>query len=274
MISRTMIGVLSAMFASAVAAPLHAAPAAAAAPAASVTYHIERHNQQVTVKDANEKVLAAFPTTTPTIQGICMWGAVGPAADTSAARSLTLTLKDQNGRRLWSTPVLVAYPQIISVNYNSTAGGTLLMINTTQDSTPNPDYPPASGLSVTIGADGRPMSFGDASHRYKYVYEPQGFSVVDPDGKVIEHINADTHKFEIAGTAGNSLHFNQDGTGTMRINGTNIAIDSVTKDGKVYQSFPWNGHKVLIEQGCNWNVTTDGDLTVNAPSIAKTTARK
>ena len=274
MISRTPIGLLSATLALAATSPLHAVPTAPAdtATVSTATYHVERHGSQVTVKDADGKLLATFSAATPTIRGLYLWGAAGPAANTP--RSLSLTLRDQNGGRLWSTPVPVVYPQTVSVNYNSTAGGALLMINTTQNDAPDPDYPPASGLSFTLGADGRPIDFSDTSHRYTYVYEPHGFSIVDQCGKVVEHVDIDTKKFEITGPAGYNLHLNQDGTGTMQINKMSIAIDKVTKDGMIYQSFPWNGHKVFIGMGCNWNVTSDGDLTVNAPAPDKKAARK
>ena len=274
MTSRFSLGLLSATLAFAAAAALHASPAAPAqaAPAASMTYHIERHGQQVLDKDANEKTLTTFSAATPTLQGLFTWSAAGLTADTP--RTLALTLKDQNGRRLWFTPVAVAYPQNISVNFNTTSEGTQLVINTTQPNPSNPDYPPATGLTFVVGADGRPESFRDASHRFKYVYQAHGFSVVDQDGKTVMHGNFDTASSEIGSPLGFNLHLSQDGTGTMQINGNTIVIDKITKDGKTYQSFPWNSHKVLVEQGCNWNVTSDGDLTVNAPSATQTAASK
>ncbi len=270
MMSRSL-GILFAALAFAIAAPLHAAPSVAA-PADSMTYHIERHNQQVIVTDADGKALTTFSAATPTLQGLFTWSAAGPTANTP--RSLTLTLKDLNGRRLWSTPVSVVYPQIVSVNYPSTADGTLLTINTTQDNPFNTEWPPASGVSFVVGADGRPLNFGVGSHQFKYVYEPHGFSVVDQNGKTLMHGDFAANNLDIGSPAGYGLHLNQDGTGAMNVNGTEIAINKITKDGKVYQSFPWNGHNVLIEQSCSWNVTSDGDLTVSAPSTGSKSASK
>jgi hypothetical protein len=264
MMSR-LLGIVAAPLAVAAASPLHAAPAA-------VTYHIERYNHLVTVKDANEKTLTTFSAATPTLQGLFTWSAANPPINTP--RTLTLTLKDQNGKRLWSSPVPVAYPQNINVSFNTNAEGTQLAINTVQDNPSNSNYPPASGLVFVVGANGRPMSFGDGTHQFRYVYEANRFSVVDKDGKTLMHGDFAAKNLDIGSPAADGLHLSQDGTGTMQINGTSIAIDKVTKDGKTYQSFPWNGHKVFIEQDCNWNVTTDGDLTINAPSIDKTTASK
>ncbi len=258
----------------AVAAPLHSAFAGSAMPAAvlSATYHIERHNQKVSVEDANGKALAAFSAATPSIQGSFTWSATVLSAN--KVPILTLTLKDGSGRSLWSTPVSVVYPQTIAVNYNSTAGGTLLSITATQNNTPDPDYPPASGLLFTIGQDGRPISFGDAAHQYKYIYAPHGFSVVGPDGKTVMQGSDNASNLEINSPSGFRLHMNLDGTGTMQLNGMNIPIEKVTKDSKVYVSFPWNGHTVLIEQSCNWNITSDGDLTINAPTTGRAAAIK
>ncbi len=289
MISRIALGVLSATLAVA-ASPLYADPAASsqAAPAASMTYHIERHGPQVTVKDADEKTLTTFSTATtnlqtPTtnLQGVLI-RITPPGAKASAVSALdkiTLMLEDQNGRLFWSTPVPITFPLQTNVSYNPDVGGTLLIVNhQTEDASDSsdPSQPPPSRLTFVIGPDGRPLSFGDATHQFKYVYEANGFSLIGSDGKVLIH--GETTKNGVDISAKNSvmahLNLNQDGTGTMQLNGTNIPIGKVVKDGKTYSSFPWNGHKVLVDQSCSWSVTSDGDLTVNGPAPAKTTASK
>ena len=282
MISRIALGVLSATLAVA-ASPLYADPAASsqAAPAASMTYHIERHGPQVTVKDADEKTLTTFSTATTNLQGVLI-RTTPPGAKASAVSALdkiTLMLEDQNGRLFWSTPIPITFPLQTNVSYNPDVGGTLLTVNhQTEDASDSsdPSQSPPSRLTFVIGPDGRPVSFGDATHQFKYVYEANGFSLIGSDGKVLIH--GETTKNGVDISAKNSvmahLNLNQDGTGTMQLNGTNIPIGKVVKDGKTYSSFPWNGHKVLVDQSCSWSVTSDGDLTVNGPALAKTTASK
>ncbi len=231
MMSRLSLGTLSAALAFAIAAPLHAAPPVAA-PVNSMIYHIERRNQQVTVKDADEKTLVTCTAATQTIQGFFVWSAAGRAANTP--RKLTLTLKDQNSQNLWSTLVSVVYPQTISVGcYDDTGSGTQLVVSTTQANPANPDYPPASDLSFAVGADGRLVSFGNASHQYKYVYEAQSFSIVDQDGKTIIYGYFVVNKLPIRslGRSRQSFHLNQDGTVTIQIDGKNVEPSNVLKNG-------------------------------------------
>lgn len=224
MISRVSLGILFAALAFAIAAPLHAAPAASVtAPIDSVTYHIERHNQQVMVKDANEKTLVTCTAATQTIQGFFVWSAAGPAANTP--RRLTLTLKDENSRSLWSTPVSVVYPQSVSVGcYDDTGSGTQLVVRTTRANPADPDYLPASSLSFAVGADGRLISFGSASHQYKYVHEADTFSVVDQDGQTVIFGYFVVNKLGIhgLGRSRQGLHLNPDGTVTIQIDGKNV----------------------------------------------------
>lgn len=221
MISRIALGVLSAMLAFADALPLYAAPAASA-PVNLMVYHIERHGQQVTVKDANEKTLVTCTAATPTIQGGVVWSAAGRAANTP--RELTITLKDQNSRNLWSTPVLVVYPQSISLGcYDDTGSGTQIVVRTTQVNPADPDYVPASGFSFAIGADGRLVSFGDASHQYKYVCEADTYSVIDQSGQtVIFGYFVNKQAVPRLGRSGLGLHLNQNGAVTMQINGQDV----------------------------------------------------
>jgi len=276
MISRIALGILSATLAFAAVSPLHATPtASAAAPAASVTYHIERHNQQVVVENADGKALTTFSAATPT-QSLLVWSAAGPAADTSAQRPLTLTLKDQKGRRLRSTPILVMCPQTISMNYHSITGGTVLAISTTPLNPPDPNYWPSSGLIFTSGTNGYRLGFVFGSKRFKYVYEAHDFAILDHDGETLLQgiANSPESSMEISSPAEYGQHLNQNGTGTLQLNGTSIAIDKVTKEGKVYQSVPWRGHTLVVAEPCSWSITIDGKLTVSAPSTAKTTANK
>ncbi len=221
MISLFSLGLLSATLAFAAAAPLHAAPAAAP-PVNLMVYHIERHGQQVTVKDANEKPLTTFFNATPVLQGIFVWSAARRAANTP--RKLTLTLKDQNGRNLWSTPVSVVYPQSISVgSYDDTGSDTQLVVRTTQANPADPDYLPASGFNFAVGADSRLVSFGAALRQYKYVCEGDTYSVVDQNGQtVIFGYFVNQRAVPRLRRSGLGLHLNQDGTVTMQINGKNV----------------------------------------------------
>lgn len=278
MISRISLGILTTALAFAIAAPLHAAPATSAvAPVDSITYHIERHNQQVIVKDAHGKTLTTFSAATPALQGLLMWSAVGPAAGTP--RPLVLTLKNQNGRRLQSTPILVMCPQTLSLSYHSVAGGTVLAISTTQLNPPDPDYWPSSGLIYTSGTNGHPLGFmygTVGSERLKYVYEVRDFSIVDQKGETFLYgeVNTREASMKVSSPAGYDQYFDRDGQGTLELNGTSIAIDKVTEDGKASKSFPWKNHSLVVAEPCSWSVTLDGKLTVSAPSTAKTTASK
>jgi len=261
MMSRTSLGILSAALAFAIAAPFHAAPAASAqaAPAGAVIYQIERHNQQVTVKDADGKMLVMCTATTPTIQGVLMKNATDGgviSADRTVPHHSTFTLEDQNGRRLWSTVVPVVSPNRLSFKYNPDVSGSQLIIAHQTEDTSNPDQTPISRLVMVLGPDGRPVSMSDGHKTYSIAISPTSVSLTDPTGKTIRSI-------EIKNTGA-----------IVNLNGTKLEIKQVTKDGKVYTSFPWNGHYVLIEQSCNWNITSDGNLTVSAPSTAKTTASK
>ncbi len=262
MIFRFSLGLLFATLAFAAAMPLHAAPAASA-PVDSVTYHIERYNQQITVKDADEETLATCTTATPEILAILT--KVVP-------HQLLFTLEDQGGKQLWSTPIPVISPAKFSFQYSTDISGTKISVTHQQKDTSDSTQPPFSRAVIVIGSDGRPVSMSDGHKTYNFAVTPTGGSITGPDGKIL--VQKGKNGIDVSGPEGNAAHLNPDGTGTMQINGTDIAITKVTKDGKTYQSFPWNGHKVLVEQSCTWSVTTDGDLTVNAPSTAKTTASK
>ena len=224
MTTRFSLGLLPAILA--IAAPLHAAPASpVVAPVSLMVYHIERHNQQVTIKDANEKTLITFADATPTLQGFCVWSAASRAAN--KPRSLTLTLKDQNGRNLWLTPVTVVYPQSISVgSYDDTGSDTQLVVRITQANPADPDYLPASGINFAVGADGRLVSLGAGSRQYRYVYGADTFSIVDQDGQGVFFGDfVDKRAVPHLGRSGLGLHLNQDGTVTMQMNGKNVEVD-------------------------------------------------
>ena len=217
------LGLLPAVLA--IAAPLHAAPAPpVAAPLNLMVYHIERHGQQVTIKDANEKTLTTFSDATPLLQGLLSWSATSRAANTP--RSLALTLKDQNGRNLWSTPVAVVYPQSISVgSYDDTGSDTQLVVRTTQANPADPDYLPASGFNFGVGTDGRLVSFGAGSRQYKYAYETQGFSVVNQEATTVIHGDfVNKRAVPRLGRSGLGLHLNPDGTVAMQINGKEVEV--------------------------------------------------
>ena len=280
MISRFSLSLFSATLAFAAAVSLHAAPAAAvqAAPADSVTYHIERHGQQVTVKDANEKTLITRLATTQTIQEVFTKAVPNPNAaftHKKVADQIMFTLEDQTGRRLWSTPVPVVSPNQISFVYNTKMVGSQLIIGHQAEDTSARDQPPFSRLVIVIGLDGRPVSMSDGHKTYNIAISPTESSFTGQDGKVL----LETHV-----KANNTIAFTTpDGTGSAQATGTSVAINlngttvsakTVKKDGKTYLSFPWNGHNVLVEQPCTISFTNDGDLTVNIPSTAKTTASK
>lgn len=279
MTSRIPLGILSTALAFAIAAPLHAAPtASAAAPVDSMTYHIERHNQQVTVKNASGKMLATFFATTPTIQGVLAKAApsagVVPINKNSSHQPM-FTLEDQNGKRLWSTLVPVLSPTNFRLIYNADMSGTELVLDHQTENTSDHSQPLASRLFFMLDADGHPLSAGDNLGN-KFAISPTGASLTDSDGKVL---------FKAQGTPNDGAIFSgPDGmTGSVKttdtgasvnLNGIKFEIKKVTKDGKEYSSFPWNGHNVLVEQPCTLGFTSDGDLTVNIPEAAKTTATK
>ena len=282
MLSQTSLGILSATLSLASVAPLHAAPAASAGIAivSTATYHVERHGSQVTVKDANEKTLVTCTAATPTIQ--CVFARNKPS-ETITPRSKKafyqpiFTLEDQNGRHLWSTLVPVVSPTHFQFVYNvDITGIKILLDNKPSDTSPADQHQPsASRLFIILGADGRPLSAGDNLGN-KFALTPTGGSLTDPDGKVL---------FQAQGTPNNGAIFTgPDGMGgsvkttntgaIINLNGTKFVIKKVTKNGKTYSSFPWNGHNVMVDQSCTLGFTSDGDLTVDVSSTAKTAASK
>ena len=270
MMSR-LLGVLAATLALAVAAPLYAAPTPAA-PADSITYHIERHNQQVTVKDANEKTLVICRATTPTLQGIFVKNVLNGtvSTDKKTPGQLRFMLEDQNGLRLWSTLVPVTSPLQVGFKYGPEINGSVFVVTHQAEETSDPNQPPALRLVWVMGLDGHPVSMSDGVRTMNFAINPTGISVTNPSGKVLmksESTPKDGTVFSTSDGASGSVKTTDTGS-VIDINGTQTMVKKVTKDGKVYSSFPWNGHHVLAEQPCSISVTSDGDLTVNAPSTA------
>ncbi len=156
----------------------------------------------------------------------------------------------------------------------------MLAISTTQLNPPDPDYWPSSGLIYTYGTSGRPLGFKYGtvgSEQLRYVYEVHDFSLVDQHGETFLQgtVNAREASIKISSPAGYDQYLNRHGTGTLDINGTSIAIDKVTEDGKVFKSSPWKGRSLVVAEPCSWSVTADGKLTVNAPSTgSKSTGDK
>ncbi len=275
------LGILSAALAFAIAAPLHAAPTtSAAAPVDSVTYHIDRHNQAVTVKDANEKTLATFFAMTPTIQGVFTKAAAASdtgiaSTDKKALHRLRFTLEDQAGRQLWSTIVPVVSPLKFSFSYNADVSGLQLTIAHQTEDTSATDQPPFSRLVMVIGPDGRPVSMSDGHKTYNIAISPTSASFIGQDGEILLKGQGTPNDGAVFTTpTGNGSVKTTDTGAVVNLNGTKFEIKKVTKDGKVYSSFPWNGHNVLVEQPSTLSFTSDGDLTVNIPKTDKATVSK
>ena len=107
---------------------------------------------------------------------------------------------------------------------------------------------------MTIDANGQFVDMKAADKEMKFAAGHDGFVLTSPDGK---------------GESA-SVSLNKDASGgVMIINGTQIPIKRVDRSGKFYLSFPWNGHQVFVAEGCSFSVTSDGDLTVDPPSVSK-----
>ncbi len=280
MISRTAITVLSATLALAAVAPLYAAPTSAElATVSTATYHIERHGSQVLVKDANERMLAKFSAATSTIKCVIARNMLsGDAASNSetAAHQPRLTLEDQNGRWLWSTLVPMAHLKHFRFVYNVDFSGTKLMFDNNPDNTPPPDqsHPKASHLFVVLGSDGRPLSGGD-NLGDKYMISSAGATLTEADGTVTKMQRTSDNSASVVSSDGTTGSVKTTDLGAIvNLNGTSFVIKKVVKDGKTYSSFPWNGHNVMVDQSCTLGFTSDGDLTVDVPSAAKTAASR
>ena len=269
------LGILSAVFA--LATPLHAAPAAAKT-VDSVSYQIERHNQQVTVKDANGKTLVMCTAVTPTLRGIFArqldkinLDKINTVSADKTPSPLTFTLEDQNGLKLWSTIVPVISANQVSFKYNDNMSGSQLVVSHQTENTSDADQRPFLRLVVVIGPDGRPISMSDGHETYKIAINPTGASLVGQDGKALMQMHVQPNKtvtFVTPDGIGSAAANNS--AVALNLNGKTVSAKMVTKEGKHYLSFPWNGHNVLVEQPCTVNFTTEGDLTINTPSANST----
>jgi hypothetical protein len=263
MTSRFPLGILSAVLA--LAAPLHAAPAAANT-VDSVSYQIERHNQQVTVKDAKGKTLVTCTAVTPTLQGIFarQLNRAGAVSTDKTPSPLTFTLEDQNGLKLWSTIVPVISANQVSFKYNDNMSGSQLVVGHQTENTSDADQRPFLRLVILIGPDGRPISMSDGHETYKIAINPTDTSVVGQDGKTLMQMHVHPNKTATFVTPdGIGSAAASDSGVALNLNGKTVSAKMVTKEGKHYLSFPWNGHNVLVEQPCTVNFTADGDLTIN-----------
>ena len=277
MISKISVGVLLSAFAFAIAAPCGAAPItpAQAPTAVVVAYVLQNHDQHVTVKDGDGKTLRTAQAGTPTLQLVISITSAPPASPTAASPSLaapdsavvkpksrqvSLLLRDQNGLRLWSQLLPMA-PQMHTFTFSATsssaAKGTRLELtfstkkSETATASDESEPPP---IIMTIDSHGQFVGMKGADKEMKIAANRSGVTFTGPDG---------------SGESA-SVNLNKDASaGMMVINGTQIPIERVKRNGKSYLSFPWNGHKVLVGDGCNFSVTSDGDLTVDPPSGSK-----
>lgn len=258
MITRLFAGILSAAFAL-LLTPCIAAPLApvAAVTTASATYTISNHYHLVTVRSGNGRLLLTRRISTPTVRAVF---AKGAAASPAKPHALSFSVEDGNGLRLWSAQVpVVSGMHSIKVAFkkiDNAQGGIQCALNFSSKSQPDatkgsvshdPSDPPI--FVCVIGDDNTlvSMSGGNKKDQFKLAAILNGATLSDSDGTSA------------------TLHMTSTG-GTMEMNGTKIKIEPVKRDGKDYYSFPWNGHQVFVEGGCTISLTSDGDLTVNAPA--------
>lgn len=267
--------VLSAALALTIAAWCAAAPAAPAQTATADTaiYVINNHKGLVTVTEGSGETVLTRHIATPTVLAIFTQGPLGAGTPVAAKPVLApryLTLEDANGLRLWSTPLAVTEPVKYNVHFYDGAKGMVLSIDHTLNGVTNPNKPEVSPVVYVIGEDGRLISIKAGDKTYKTALNPNGGTVNTPTGDITLKGSPQGTSFTLPTGANGSINFSKDGkSGTMVINGTTIPIIAVNRDGKDYLSFPWYGHKVLVENGCTFTANNDGELIIDAPSKAK-----